>query len=112
LILSRLTALGWPQIPAVLCGDFNAGPTSREHALLLQAGFRDTWIDCGHPDAATFHGFRGAAAVGEDRIDWILSSGALRPLRVTLIRDAQPPRYPSDHYPVMADLGWNSDGPA
>lgn len=110
LILTRLCGLGWPAVPAVLCGDFNAGGDSSEHALMQKAGFRDAWTEAGHADAPTFHGFRGAAATGEQRIDWILHSSQLRTLRAELVRDAQPPRYPSDHYPVLAELGWSADG--
>jgi endonuclease/exonuclease/phosphatase family metal-dependent hydrolase len=112
LILRRLSSLGWPQTPAILCGDFNAAPSGHEHARLLEAGFRDAWSESGQADLPTFHGFRGAAARDEQRIDWLLHSPELRALRAERITAAEPPRYPSDHYPVMADFVWASDGSA
>jgi exonuclease III len=41
------------------------------------------------------------------RIDWILfadSADTLRALSCEIIHDAQPPVYPSDHYPVVAEF--------
>jgi endonuclease/exonuclease/phosphatase family metal-dependent hydrolase len=104
LILQKLRELGWPAIPAVLCGDFNASADSEEYALLLDAGFRDSWRQSGQPEAPTFHGFAGTAARSEQRIDWIFHSPQLHTVRTALIGDARPPRYPSDHYPLLADL--------
>jgi endonuclease/exonuclease/phosphatase family metal-dependent hydrolase len=43
----------------------------------------------------------------EYRLDWILmrcGADPARPKQCTIIRDCQPPLYPSDHYPVMADI--------
>jgi endonuclease/exonuclease/phosphatase family metal-dependent hydrolase len=109
LILDRLRGLGWPALPAVLCGDFNCNAGSGLHARLLAAGFRDTFLDSGLVDddaAITSHHFQGRAVGADRRIDWILASPPLRTVAAAILRDASPPRYPSDHYPVIADLDW------
>lgn len=107
LIIRRLRALGWPDIPAIVLGDFNANPEDPEHALWLEAGMCDAWQTMNLPeDAFTFHGFTGQRVAGESRIDWILHSPSLRPDRVAILTDARPPRFPSDHFPVMADIAF------
>lgn len=107
LVRERLRGLGWPAVPAIVCGDFNASAGGADHATWLADGFRDTWTDTGHRDGLdvfTFHAFRGQPDPAELRIDWILYSPPLRPRAAAIVRDARPPRYPSDHYPVMADF--------
>ena len=41
------------------------------------------------------------------RVDWILTRDGTRHLHTsssTIVRDAAPPLYPSDHYPVVSEL--------
>jgi endonuclease/exonuclease/phosphatase family metal-dependent hydrolase len=87
--------------PAIVTGDFNTGPESEAHAILTR-GFTDAWTAAkrrtGPPE--TFHNFTGKA---EGRIDWILSRGfAVR--RAATLTDHDGARYPSDHFPVLAEL--------
>lgn len=95
----------------ILAGDFNAVPGSPPHRFLAEQGFRDispvplpaeggAAVD----GQGTFHGFRGAASRRRDRIDWILVRGAVDVESCRIVRDAEPPLYPSDHYPLVADL--------
>lgn len=112
--------------PAILTGDFNCNacelPLAGEADLadanyryLLEQGFVDTYLAAGNRDSVTtntFHGFAGDAFVpipagSVVRIDWILTlDGAerLRTLSSRIIRDHAAPLYPSDHYPIVADL--------
>lgn len=79
--------------------------------LFKDAGYVDTFLAAGNanvPDTNTFHGFHGKnmPPVGL-RIDWILTlSGTQQWASQTcaIIRDEQPPIYPSDHYPVIAGV--------
>jgi endonuclease/exonuclease/phosphatase family metal-dependent hydrolase len=115
LIVARIAQLA-PDIPSIVTGDFNGNPDSAAYKTFLDAGFVDTYRAAGHADGAdsTFHGFVGdqynALEWGDApfwRIDWILVRGGGSPSPVqscTIIRDSAPPIYPSDHYPVMADL--------
>lgn len=103
--------------PVVLTGDFNCNPWSRPYRLLLAAGFVDAHRAAGHGDSAassTFHGLRGADYFALEwggevfwRVDWILTRDGAQPVRTTsctIVRDAEPPVYPSDHWPVVAEL--------
>src|SRR5690606_6756613 len=82
------------------------------HAVFEAADFRDSYHEAGHLDQLdmnTFHAF-----IGEDfppcalRIDWVLlRDGADRRIETEgfdILRDAEAPLYPSDHYPVLAEL--------
>jgi endonuclease/exonuclease/phosphatase family metal-dependent hydrolase len=87
--------------PVVLTGDFNADPGSPVHSDFLGAGWTDT---LGGTRGFTFHAFEGRPQEGEGRIDWILHTAGLRATRTEILTHAEPPRYPSDHYPVVVDL--------
>ncbi len=111
LIVERLSAAG---LPAILTGDFNCNPDSAAHRFFEEADFADAWLSVGNHDGAdsTFHGLHGEAYSAAEysdgantywRIDWIMVKGA-RTAACTIVRDAQPPQYPSDHYPVIADI--------
>ena len=88
-------------MPVVLTGDFNTGPDSGAHALLTRT-LEDAWLTAPThegPDK-TFHDFTG---VPDKRIDWILYRG----LQATAVRTVtlhEGKRYPSDHFPVVADF--------
>ena len=85
----------------VLTGDFNCTPASPVHAALTGA-LHDAWIQAARRagPARTFHNFTGIA---DRRIDWILSRGfKARFIRTVTTHAGQ--RYPSDHFPVVAEL--------
>ena len=114
LIIEQLVLARKDGLPAVITGDFNAVPTSKAHSTFITNGYHDTFTNAGHTDAEginTFHGFKGGSFEFTNfRIDWILvSSGKttrLKPYTCEVIRDARPPIYPSDHYPVLTELVW------
>lgn len=131
-ITRRLTANG-ENAPMIITGDFNSRawapadepnisyppavkrdalpPGGTVHSVYTGAGFRDAYREAGHDDQLdmnTFHAFQGTdfppCAL---RIDWILLRDGLQSLKTLsyqVIRDAEPPVYPSDHYPVMASV--------
>ena len=100
--------------PVLLTGDFNCEPRSKARDVFERAGFVDAHLAAGHEPAKTFHAFRGAGFRGRDpskehRIDWVLLRDGSRGERwsmkgYSVVSDAEPPVYPSDHYPVVADL--------
>jgi endonuclease/exonuclease/phosphatase family metal-dependent hydrolase len=118
LILEGLQALQpATPLPVLLIGDFNCNPWSPIYQRLLAEGYTDTYRAAGLPDtveASTFHGLQGrgyfALEWGDQlywRVDWILArDGAARLITTAaaIVRDAEPPLYPSDHYPVLAEL--------
>ena len=107
------------RIPAVITGDFNAGEYNsvirylvEDQPITMSSGesltnphpFKDTFRTR-HPEAVkvgTSNRFEGYA-VGE-KIDYIFISGNLSTISAMIIRDNTQGRYPSDHFPVIADL--------
>jgi endonuclease/exonuclease/phosphatase family metal-dependent hydrolase len=116
LIVERMAHLA-PGIPVILTGDFNCNPWSSAYNYLLVNGFTDTYRAAGNADSvdsSTYHGFAGrqyfALEWGAEmfwRVDWILTRDGTQRLQTsssTIVRDAAPPIYPSDHYPVVSEL--------
>jgi endonuclease/exonuclease/phosphatase family metal-dependent hydrolase len=120
LILKRAAKLsdrlGAP--PTVITGDFNCRPGNPTYRNFLKAGFVDTFLAAGNEDtqdAYTFHAFQGSRyrdahpGRGPRRLDWILlkdPDGRLRLESHQIVRDGDERSglYPSDHYPVLAEL--------
>lgn len=113
LILSRLEEAG-DGLPVVLTGDFNCDPGSMTYEIFADAGFADAHLAAGNGKTNTFHRFRGEDfrpknREREMRIDWVLlrdapENGPWTVYSCDVVRDAEPPVYPSDHYPVVARL--------
>jgi len=121
LLVRRLAQLQDGGLPAIATGDFNCEPWDAPYTTFMANGFADTWRAAGHGDSdetSTFHGFQGKKYFGLEwggsvfwRVDWILARAGNTPNAVrvetascTIVRDAEPPLYPSDHYPVVAEL--------
>ncbi len=103
--------------PIVVVGDFNCAAGSGAHRYLRDvAGYRDAWTEAGHADegVVTFNGFAAAddgldeVAIehGNYRIDWILVRGALACTAAEIDTRRDGRMLPSDHYPVIATIGW------
>ncbi len=112
--VANLLARHVVEMPVILTGDFNCRPGSPTYLAFLDAGFEDTYLAAQEREGAhTFHRFEGAGyrdarpRLGPRRIDWILlrdPRGRLRPEGHRIVRDHAGETYPSDHYPVLADL--------
>jgi len=95
--------------PSLVMGDFNDGPGSPVHQLLVSAacGLQDTWQMLGRVEdeqSMTHHGFNGVPQ--KTRMDWVLVSKHFRVIDALIIRDNTEGRYPSDHFPYLVDLQW------
>ncbi|WP_200946156.1 endonuclease/exonuclease/phosphatase family protein [Rhodanobacter sp. Root561] len=86
----------------ILAGDFNCAPETSVHAALTH-DLQDAWMTAASRSgpAKTFHNFTGNP---DQRIDWILSRG-FKAIAVHTITTHDGARYPSDHFPVIAELG-------
>ncbi|MDB9312535.1 endonuclease/exonuclease/phosphatase family protein [Spirulina sp. CS-785/01] len=124
LIIQQLANLRGDNTPVILTGDFNSylrladnklQSVDGVYSLLINAEFKDIYLTVGNrdiPGQHTVHNFLGKGYGVEDqqevhRIDWIMTlrgDRILTPKRCKIIEDAQPPLYPSDHYPVLAEL--------
>lgn len=98
--------LDWP---AVIVGDFNAPPRSPCYNIFTATqraegpGFRNVLQP---PLGGTHHGFSGK---GQDEpIDWILYRGELEVRSARVIQDRFAGFYPSDHFPLHAELAFIS----
>lgn len=101
-ILARLSALP-AKLPFILTGDLNTDASSPTYALLTQA-LTDTRAVAPKVDGPekTFHNFTGTPT---ERIDFIMERG-FTPTHFATLTTQQDGRYPSDHFPVEADLDW------
>jgi endonuclease/exonuclease/phosphatase family metal-dependent hydrolase len=118
LIVERVSQLQVGGLPVVLLGDFNCNPDSQTHHMFSEAGFTDTHLASGNQDGqdSTIHLYEGekysafhysGGANTFWRIDWILLRDGVQRWQTRscrLVREARPPLYPSDHYPVVAEL--------
>jgi len=91
--------------PAVVMGDFNADECSEPYELLTET-FRDARevADYDHhgPDD-TFHDFTGYP---DAKIDHIFVTGGVEVRTHAVLPDHWNGSYPSDHFPVLADLSF------
>ena len=118
LVLRQLDLLAGDRLPVVVTGDFNSPPGSTAYELYRAGGFTDAYLAAGNEEsrgANSFHRFLGDrfelwADRESARIDWVLARDSrdgrwrFRVRSCAIIRDAAPPLYPSDHYPVLAEL--------
>ena len=108
LIRERVAKLN-PALPIILTGDFNAtaGDNPAYEVLVGDGYFTDTWKTAaerkGDPTLNTFNGFKPAVHDSQ-RIDWILTHGAVETATIQIIDFARDGQYPSDHFPVVAWL--------
>jgi endonuclease/exonuclease/phosphatase family metal-dependent hydrolase len=109
LIRERAEALK-TTLPVLLVGDFNAAAGSNKaYEILTEAQFfTDTWTAAPqrrNDTIGTFHNFQGPRE-GGPRIDWILSRGPVAVDRTEIVTCSENGQYPSDHFPVIAELHW------
>nr|WP_202624667.1 endonuclease/exonuclease/phosphatase family protein [Steroidobacter agaridevorans] len=85
----------------VLLGDFNTTTESRVYSSLTNS-LTDVWTAAPERSGpeGTFHDFTGKP---ERRIDWILVRG-MKANRVETVTTHREKQYPSDHFPVIAEL--------
>lgn len=107
LLRERLAQLD-PAIPAILVGDFNcaAGASPAYDTLTQIAGLTDTWTAASqrvNESLNTFHNYEPPKHDGV-RIDWILARPPVAVDRAEIVTFHAGSQYPSDHFPVLADL--------
>lgn len=111
----------WDGTAQVLMGDFNAAPGSAIHRCLLRdcarhggaPRFQEAWEAAAHREGPveTFHAGRGRRR-WPGRIDHIFfRPSKLSVERCVTITHTLDGRFPSDHYPVMAEFGRRQHAP-
>ncbi|CAF0839630.1 unnamed protein product [Adineta steineri] len=108
LIVDRIYNITKFQAPVILTGDFNTGPDSDPYrAIIANSSLEDakdlTEIPHYGPNS-TWSTFFVGQELG-DRIDYIfVTSHYLRVLQHAVLTDSDARYYPSDHFPVLAEL--------
>ena len=106
LLRRRVDARPFPREPVVITGDFNVGEKNPALTALLSGNaFIDTFRTL-YPDqqpAGTFSGFT-AGKVDGDKIDYVFVQPGTAVLAATIVRTSRNNRYPSDHFPVTAQI--------
>lgn len=107
-MLVRRITFRRPRDAVIALGDFNAGESNPAIAMMREH-LVDTFREANPHDsvAGTFNGFRGDST-GE-RIDYIFADSSLVVRRAAIVRDRPGGRWPSDHFPVVAELAWRLD---
>ncbi len=114
-ILAHLVPHRTAGLPILITGDFNCNPGSPAYQRYTAWGCKDLYLAAGHverDESYTFHAFQGSTYDASQhhfirRVDWILAYSATDAFAVQqcfVARDHAHPLYPSDHYPVIADL--------
>ncbi len=96
-------------IAILVCGDFNTDAGTAPQKSFTdetRLALRDVWLETPpnpfDPRPGTYNGFKGLKT--QQRIDWLLVGGPIRVLRTGKLSEPVDGRYPSDHYPVFADI--------
>lgn len=114
----RIAARKHPD-PVIVTGDFNAGEDNpairylkRQAPLVVEVSapggsagaFIDTFraLHADATDVGTFHSFNGDRS--RAKIDYIFIQDGTEVLNTAIVHDNQDNRYPSDHYPVTAQI--------
>lgn len=116
-----------PESPlAVSVGDYNSSQSDNDWKLFtgsytnngVTGDFTDSYyqVHGTWDNSGTYHAFSGGIIRASDRIDWILHRGGFAATSAVIVTDsfvstnittgASHIQYPSDHYPVYADLQW------
>ena len=106
IVAARLHRLA--HLPRLFTVDLNANESSEPLAILVGTGLRDSYRDVHPPDdepAFTYHRFRGTKSRGVlGKIDFILCDRRWAVRSTRIVRDDREGRWPSDHYPLTAEL--------
>lgn len=92
--------------PTIVTGDFNCVPGSEPYRILTEdrqnlAEMNDPHASGPYAMAGTYHGFKGEAS---GRVDWILLNRRFEALEVAIDQRKLDGRWPSDHFPVVAQV--------
>ena len=101
-LLSKLCEL--QKIGKVVCtGDFNTEPSSEVYSKMISVINDCKSVAENSDDGFTFHGY-GKCDEFAGPIDYIFTSNDVKVNTYKIIRNTAKGMYPSDHYPIVADI--------
>ena len=106
LILRKIEELNKENLPVILTGDFNLTP-DKEPISVITSKLSDSKSlskQTPYGPEGTFNSFKFDAPM-KDRIDYVFVNNQVEVLQYGVLTDSKDQRYPSDHQPVLVDLG-------
>jgi endonuclease/exonuclease/phosphatase family metal-dependent hydrolase len=108
LILKKVAELSDTTNPVIVTGDFNVDQDSDPYIVMRDApGFSDTHdiARIKYANNGTFNSFDLTKST-DRRIDHIFVNDKIKVSRYGILTDTYHNRFPSDHFPVMAEIYW------
>ena len=90
--------------PVVCTGDFNAEPTEEVYTKMLENMNDAKTIAANSDDGITFHDYGKIGEGAAGPIDYVFASKNSQVKTYKIIRNTAKDMYPSDHYPIIADV--------
>lgn len=92
--------------PVIITGDFNAKGGTSDPWKEITKTFTDSWLtaELQVGPEMTFGGFMEPVVDRVNRIDWIVYRGAILVKKCETVLYEEHGRYPSDHYPIYAEM--------
>ena len=90
--------------PIVCTGDFNAQPSTTVYATVIESLTDSKIIATNSDDGITAHGYGKNEDYSAGPIDYVFVSDEVEVDTYKIIRNTAKNMYPSDHYPVVADV--------
>lgn len=105
LILQRIKEREFKD-PVIVTGDFNAPEENAAVTAMKSGGFVNTWrvINPTAPQPGTFNGFN--ELYEPNKIDYVFADSGWKVLKAEVVMDKFRGKWPSDHMPVTAELGF------
>lgn len=109
LVMAQVSKINKENAPALLMGDFNVTPENGAYTTITS---NPDWQDArliseipSYGPAGSFTGFDWER-MPDGIIDHIFVKGALTVIRHGILTDNYGKKYPSDHFPVLVEVGW------
>ncbi|RZS98423.1 endonuclease/exonuclease/phosphatase family protein [Cecembia calidifontis] len=109
LVLTKIKEINSKNLPVIFMGDFNVTPDNPAYRHIIESSdFKDSRLISQLPsigNQGTFNGFNWEK-LPEGIIDHIFVSPKIKVNRHGILTDNYGLKYPSDHFPVMAEISW------
>lgn len=109
LVLEKIKAINKKGLPLIFMGDFNVTPDNPAYLTVLEnSSMKDSRLISKTPsigNQGTFNAYNWEK-LPEGIIDHIFVSPQIRVIRHGILTDNYGMKYPSDHFPVMAEITW------